>query len=187
MQIKQMELSKMVIKRKKWRKPLTEEQKAERRERLKKAREAKAPPKYVSIAPNVRDLKDDHPLCLKNVRNWIKINKDERARLKKILRSSKDRHVNNRYNIVDCYVQNMEQYLRSGLWLDLFYGENQEFNIGYRCLTLAYESDGTPKRDVGTWYMDLGEKYTQEMYEEDNPEITPTRKRKKRLLTGTAA
>ena len=34
------------------RKPLTEEQKAERRERLKKAREAKAPPKYVTVHPD---------------------------------------------------------------------------------------------------------------------------------------
>jgi len=176
----------MVIKRKKWRKPLTEEQKAERRERLKKAREAKAPPKYVSIAPNVRELKEDHPLCLKNVRNWIKINKDERARLKKILRSSKDRHVNNRFNIVDCYVQNMEQYLRSGIWLDLLYGENQEFNITYRCIHMAYDSDGTPKRNIGVWYMDMGEKYTQEMYNEDNG-ISPKRKKKKQVLTGSAA
>ena len=187
MQTKQMEFSKMAVKRKKWRKPLTEEQKAERRERLKKARESKAPPKYVSIAPSVRELKDDHPLCLKNVRDWIKINKDERARLKKVLRKSNDRHVINRYNIVDCYVQNMEQYLRSGLWLDLFYGENQEFNIGYRCHTMAYEPDGSPKRDIGVWYMDLGAKYTQEMHDEDHPEIKPKRKRKKRLLTGTAA
>jgi hypothetical protein len=176
----------MVVKRKKWRKPLTEEQKAERRERLKKAREAKAPPKYLSIASDVRELKDDHPLCLKSVRNWIKINKDERARLRKILRKNKDRHVNTRYNIIDCYVQNMEQYLRSGIWTDLFYGENQEFNITYKCVEMAYNLDGTPKRSVGVWYMDLGGKYTQEMYEEDN-QIVFKHKRKKHVLTGSAA
>ena len=50
MQTKQTEYSKMVKRR---RKPLTEEQKAERRERLAKAREAKAPPKYVSVDPAV--------------------------------------------------------------------------------------------------------------------------------------
>ena len=170
----------MAVKRKKWRKPLTEEQKAERRERLKKARESKAPPKYVSIAPSVRELKDDHPLCLKNVRDWIKINKDERARLKKVLRKSNDRHVINRYNIVDCYLQNMEYYIRNGVWLDLFYGENQENKMGWRCDVLAYESDGTPKRNVGVFYPDMGERYTEEMQAFDNPQISVVKKKRKK-------
>ena len=64
------------------RKPLTEEQKAERRERLKKAREAKAPPKYVTVAPSVRALPDDHYLSLAKVRGWLKKNKQEREQHK---------------------------------------------------------------------------------------------------------
>ena len=67
------------------RKPLTEAQKAERRERLAKARASKKPPKYVAVSPEVRDLPDDHPVSLKKVREWIKTNKDERDGLRKIL------------------------------------------------------------------------------------------------------
>ena len=177
MQTKQTEYSKMVKRR---RKPLTEEQKAERRERLAKAREAKAPPKYVSVDPAVRNLPDDHHISLKKVREWIKSNKEEKARLKKILRTSNDRHVNNRYNIVDCYLQNMEYYIRNGVWLDLFYGENQENKMGWRCDVLAYESDGMPKRNVGVFYPDMGERYTEEMQAFDNPQISVVKKKRKK-------
>ena len=56
---------------------LTEKQKEQRRELLAKARENKAPPKYVTVAPTVRELPDDHKLSLKNARGWIKTNKDK--------------------------------------------------------------------------------------------------------------
>ena len=32
---------------------------------------------------------------------------------------------------------------------------------------MAYYPDGTPKRDVGVYYPDMGCVYTKEMYEED--------------------
>ena len=64
--------------------------------------------------------------------------------------------MNRRFQIVDTYVQNMEAYVRSGVWLDLFYGENQENKMGWRCKVMAYEADGTPKRSDGIWYDDLG-------------------------------
>lgn len=135
---------------------LTEKQKEQRRELLAKARENKAPPKYVTVAPTVRELPDDHKLNLKNVRGWIKTNKEERNRLRKILRRSFDNSVNKRFQIVDTYVQNMEAYIRNGIWLDLFYGENQENKIGFRCKVMAYDKDGNPKRTEGVWYDDLG-------------------------------
>ena len=104
----------------------------------------------------VRELPDDHKLSLKNVRGWIKTNKDERNRLRKILRRSFDNSVNKRFQIVDTYVQNMEAYIRNGIWLDLFYGENQENKIGFRCKVMAYDENGDPKRTEGVWYDDLG-------------------------------
>ena len=76
------------------RKPLTEEQKAERRERLAKAREAKAPPKYVSVDPAVRNLPDDHHISLKKVREWIKSNKEEKARLERQLKREESERQN---------------------------------------------------------------------------------------------
>jgi len=171
---------------KKKRKPLTEKQKEERRKNLAAAREMKSPPKYVSVAPNVRELPDDNPLSLKNTRKHIKTNKDERARLRKILRTSNDRKVQDLYNRIDNYVQNMEYFVRNGIWLDLFYGENQENRIGFRCLTPAYDSNGNVKRSVGVWYSDTG-LYTKEMYETDTGTYKPVkpkrRKKKRKLLT----
>ena len=57
---------------------------------------------------------------------------------------------------MDTYVQNMEAYIRNGIWLDLFYGENQENKIGFRCKVMAYDENGDPKRTEGVWYDDLG-------------------------------
>ena len=165
----------VIKKRRKPRAPLTEEQKAERRERLAKARANKKPPKYVSIAPSVRELPDEHPLSLKKVRQWIGVNKVERARQRKLGRT--DKKAFSEYNKLDTYVQNLESYLRSGVYLDLFYGENQEFRMRYRCVVMAYHDDGTPKRSVGVFYPDIGE-YTQEMYDIEH-NVQP-KKRKKR-------
>ena len=171
---------------KKRRKPLSEKQKVERRKRLAAAREMKSPPKYVSVAANVRELPDDDPLSLVNTRKHIKTKKEERLRLRKILRSSNDRKVQDQYNRLDNYVQNMEYYVRNGLWLDLFYGENQENKIGFKCITPAYDSNGNMKRTVGVWYSDTG-LYTREMYETDTGTYKPSkpkrRKKKRKLLT----
>ena len=168
-------------KRKRKMKPLTEKQKQERRERLAKARENRPEPKYLSVAKNVRELPDDDHLSLKNVRSWIKSNKDEKARLKKILRTSNDRHVNNRYNIIEGYIQNMEYYIRNGIWLDLFYGENQENKVMYRCIIPAYDENGNTKRTVGVFYDDIGARYTDEMrITDEGLEYTPPKKRTKR-------
>ena len=161
------ESTKMVVKRKKWRKPLTEEQKAERRERLVKARQAKAPPKYVTVHSSVRELPDDHYLSLMNVRAWLKKNKQDRQRLKYLTnRKLGDKSTAAEYYRRDTYVQNLESYVRTGIWNDLFYGEDQEHRIKYKCTSMAYWADGTPKRSLYTWYPDIGE-YTREMANAD--------------------
>lgn len=161
------------------RKPLTEAQKAERRERLAKARANKKPPKYTAIDEKVRALPDEHPVSLKKVREWIRINKEERDNLKKILRRSNDKNVQNRFNIVDCYVQDMQSYIRTGNWLSTMFGEQMQHKVRYRCIVMAYESDGTPKRNIDTWYPDCGW-YTQEMWDEDHPKIAENRTKKPR-------
>jgi hypothetical protein len=165
----------VIKKRRKARAPLTEEQKAERRERLAKARANKKPPKYSAIDPAVRDLPDEHQLSLKKVRQWINVNKAERARYHKLAKTDKKAH--GMYNQLDTYVQNLESYLRSGVYLDLYYGENQEFKVKFRCVSMAYHDDGTPKRTAGVYYPDIGT-YTQEMYNDDN-NIKPTKKKKR--------
>ena len=68
----------MVYQRKKFRKArkLTEEQKAAAAERLRKAREKKGPAQYKNVAKSVLDLPDDHYLSYKNVKKWIKTQKE---------------------------------------------------------------------------------------------------------------
>ena len=174
---------------KKKRKPLSEAQKQERRERLALARDKKPEPKYISVAANVRELEDHHPLSLKNTRKHVKTNKDERQRLRVVLRRSTDRKTLDRFCIVDTFIQNMEYYIRNGVWLDLFYGEQQENKIGFRSHTLAYDSDGMIKRTVNCFYPDIGGLYTREMQDTDMGVFQKAakkkgkKKKKKSLLT----
>ena len=170
-----------VRKVRKRRKPLTEEQKAERRERLAKAREAKAPPKYLTVHPSVRELPEDHYLSLSKVRGWLKKNKNERSRLQTMIRRKQDdRKIRSDFLRIDTYCHNIDAYIRSGVWLDLFYGEDQQHKVKMQCLHMAYDENGQPKRSVGTWYPDIGT-YTQEMYEMDRGvDKTSKKKRKKK-------
>ena len=61
-----------------------------------------------------------------------------------------------------------------------------------RCVAMAYEDDGTPKRSVGVFYPDLGCIYTQEIYNEekgisDGGSTKRKRKGKRQRNTGPVA
>lgn len=161
---------------------MTPEQKQAAAERLAAAREKRLknnPPQYLSVHEDVRNLPEDHPLGIKSVRQWIKVNKEIRAAIKP-KRNETDQKRLSHYNNVDQYIRSMESYLRDGVWTNLFYGEQQQNKIKYivRSNGMAYNKDGTPKRTVGVWYDDIGE-YTQEMYNEENRINIPTRKKRK--------
>ena len=165
-------------KKRKPRKPMTETQRAAAAKRLEKAREKRAEknPDYgmSGIHPTLRDLPDDHPTHPKKVKQWIKTQKDlarsERAAVKQNVKGAISRLANH-----EAYVRVCHRYLRDGDWIDDFYGEHQEHKITRRCIAQAYywygPKKGEPKFDVGTFYPLLGQVYTQEMYETDNPEI----------------
>ena len=166
------------------RKPMTEEQRRAASERLEKARAARAAknPDYgqSGIHPTLRNLADDHPAHPKKVRQWIKTQKELAASERKSVKQG----VKGAYSkqcIHEAYVRNLVKYLRDGDYVDMFYGEYMEHNIKRKCVAMAYESDGTPKRDVGVWYPDIGT-YTQEMYNEDRGVVSepPKKKRKRR-------
>ena len=165
------------------RKPMTEEQKQAAAARLEKAREARAAknPDYgqSGIHASLRDLPDDHPAHPKKVKLWIKTQKELAASERK----SAKQGVKGAYSkqcIHEAYVRNLVKYLRDGDYVDMFYGEYMEHNIKRKCVAMAYESDGTPKRDVGVWYSDIGT-YTQEMYNEDRGIVSePSKKKRKR-------
>jgi hypothetical protein len=58
--------------------------------------------------------------------------------------------------MVKSYIGNMETYLRNGDWVSDFYGENMEKRMIRRCVAMAYDEDGNPKREKYTYYPDLG-------------------------------
>ncbi len=61
------------------RKPMSEEQRPAAAERLAIAREKRLrenPPKYKNVHPSVLAKPDDHTFSLKNVRQWIKTQKE---------------------------------------------------------------------------------------------------------------
>ena len=180
-------------KKRKPRKPMTEEQKAAAAERLAKAREARAAknPNYgkSSIHESLRNLPDEHGLSPAKVKTWIKTQKE----LAKSVRSQVRQKVKGaeaQLKIHEGYISSMQSYLRTGDWIDNFYGEYQEHKIRNRCIALAYDKNGNPKRNVGTFYPDMGEVYTQEMLDEergvvvkDDGEPKPKRgKRNKRTV-----
>ena len=166
------------------RKPMTEEQKQAAAARLEKAREARAAknPDYgqSGIHASLRDLPDDHPAHPKKVKRWIKTQKElaasERRAVKQGVKGAYSRQCTH-----EGYIRNLVKYLRDGDYVDMFYGEYMEHNTKRKCVAMAYESDGTPKRDVGVWYPDIGT-YTQEMYDEDRGVVLelPKEKRKRR-------
>ena len=118
----------------------------EQLDKMAKVRAAKKPPKYKNIHPDVKDLPDDNTLSVKNVKEWEKYNKERVKELKyKIRRMDKgkektllEREVGNR----SVYLMNIAKYLDTSVWLDLFYGKDQEHKTRYRTIAYAYDKEG---------------------------------------------
>ena len=144
---------------------MSEEQKAAAVERLAKARAARQaanPPKYANIHNSVLELDENDPLSLKSVRAIIKYNREKIAAERKNLRMG-DKHALARIASLEGYVRNLNAYLATGAYLDMFYGNEQESRTQGVCLTMAYDSNGFPKRTVGVFYPDMGAVWTHEM------------------------
>ena len=161
-------------KKRKPRKPMTEDQKAAASERLAKARESKLEknPDYgqTNIHESLRNLPDDHQLSPIKVKKWIKV-QQEYAKSERAAVRQKIKGADAKLSSHEGYIRNMQKYLRDGTWVDMFYGDQQQGKIRNRCVRLAYywygPRKGQPKRDVGTFYPDMGCTYTQEMLEEE--------------------
>ena len=144
---------------------MSAEQKAAAVARLAAAREAKGPSQNMMIDADVRNLPDDDTFSLKNVRQWIKTNKDLLGAMRG-MKDSKEASERASYANVESYVANLESYLRSGHYLDFRFGENGQNKVTYVCRAMAYYANGHPKRTVGVLYPDIG-LYTQEMEDDD--------------------
>jgi hypothetical protein len=155
-------------KKRKTRKPMSAEQKAASAERLAIARKKRLienPPEYKSIHPEVLALGENHIWSMQNVRKWIKTQKElltvERANVRADVKGSKANAAS-----IEGYINNMESYLKNGVWTDLFWGEYQQNKAKSRCLVMAYYPNGKPKRSIGVWYADIGCEWTREMEQE---------------------
>ena len=115
-------------------------------DKMAKVRAAKKPPAYKNIHEDIKALPDDHTLSVKNVKGWEKHNKERVKDLKyKIRRMDKgkdrtlfEREVENR----SVYLININKYLDTSTWLDLFYGKDQEHKTRYRTSAYAYDEEG---------------------------------------------
>ena len=118
----------------------------EQLDKMAKARAAKKPPTYKNIHPEVKDLPDDSTLSVKNVKEWEKHNKDRLKECKyKIRRLPKgkeksllEREVENR----SVYLANIARYFDTSVWLDLFYGKDQEHKTRWKTTAYAYDDEG---------------------------------------------
>ena len=151
------------------RKPMSPEQKEAAVARLAKAREERAktnPPEYKNIHPSVLELSDEKTLCMKNVKQWIKTQRELLA----VAKQEEKRNVPKaraKVYATQGYIRHMESYLRTGDWSNMFYGEYEDQLMKNICVKNGYEDDGTPKRNVNTYYADLGCEWTQEMDKEE--------------------
>ena len=170
-------------KTRKKRKPMSEEQRAAAAKRLEKAREKRAEknPNYgqSGIHPTLQNLPDEHYAHPKKVKQWIKTQKAlasaERFGVRQGIKGAVARLANHQG-----YIRNCKKYLRDGDWVDNFYGEYQEQRVKWRCIAMAYDEKGDPKRRSGTYYPDMGMVYTEEVFNEDKGIENVRKKRKKR-------
>ena len=122
----------------------------EQLDKMAKVRAAKKPPAYKNIHEDVKDLPDDNTLSVKNVKEWEKHNKERVKELKyKIRRMDKgkertllERELGNRV----VYIMNIARYLDTSVWLDLFYGKDQEHKTEWRTIAYAYDEEGYIKQ-----------------------------------------
>ena len=137
------------------RKPMTPEQKAAAVARLEKARLARGPSKNLSFHESIRDLDDEHFLNPKKVKEWIKVWTEKKQGMK-MYKDSKDWKQRMEYQITENDIKNMQSYLTTGVWSDMWYGENREHKIKMVSVVPAYDNEGNMKRSYGVWYSDIG-------------------------------
>jgi hypothetical protein len=151
---------------------ITEEQREALRERMKLMRAKKTPAEYKNISKMVLNLPDEDTYSFKNIKAWIKHNKEMITALNTQSRSrsatDKERRTSeNQAAGRKAYVRYCEYYLKTGDWISVFSGLDEEHKVVPRCVAMAYYSDGTPKRSVGVFYPDIAAVWTKNMNESE--------------------
>ena len=158
---------------------ISEEQREALRERMKEMRKKRKPAEYKNINERVLALPDDDNYSFKRVKGWIKHNKEMVAALGKQGRGryvgEKERRIaENQAASRKSYIRYCEHYLKTGDWIGMFSGQDEEHKVIPRCVVMAYYPDGTPKRSVGVFYPDIGAVWTNGMNEKDHFKATET-------------
>ena len=149
-------------------KTLTVAQKEAQRIRLEKMRAKKKAPEYKNVSKYVLSLGDEEPYSLKNVKVWIKHNKElismlqARARNKDLSPNAKQQALNQADN-KKAFIRYIEHYIKTGDWIGMFSGQNEMQKVIPKCVAMAYYPDGTPKRTVGVFYPDIKVVWTKQM------------------------
>ena len=162
----------MPIKRK-----ISEERKQQLRDQLERARAKRKPAEYKNVHSSVLALPEDDNYSFKTVKGWIKESKEQVAAFNKTARSfrSTPQDKQKASNLADskkAYIRYCEHYLKTGDWISPMSGPNEEHVVIPKCIAMAYNPDGTPKRSVGVYYPDLHAVWTKEMDNGQSPTIS---------------
>ena len=143
---------------------MTEEQKQAAAERLaaaRAARQASNPPEYKNIHESVLAKPEDHPLSMKNVREYIKNQKELLSAEKKNLRMG-NKNSEAKIASIEGYIRNMNAYLMHGDYIDMFWGEYGQNRTQSVCIAPSFKK-GYIQRTVGVWYRDIGMVWTEDL------------------------
>jgi hypothetical protein len=136
------------------RKPMTPEQREAAAQRLVKARAARKVSDK-GVHEDVRALDENDPM-------GVRATKEKIAKYKEKLTSIKSFRLSNQwqerleYQSNENFIKNLETYLRTGVYKDLFFDLETKEKMLYRCYAKAYDEEGMVKRNAGTWYDDYG-------------------------------
>ena len=167
--IKKVKVERKPMKVKRTRK-ISEEQREELRKRMLEMRKKRKPAEYKNISKVVLALPDDDTYSFQNVKEWITHNKAVISGLNSQIRSRGVGEKEKRIAEIDvasrkAYIRYCEYYLKTGDWISMFSGQDEEHKVVPRCVAMAYYADGTPKRSVGVFYPDIGTAWTKGMDE----------------------
>ena len=151
---------------------ISEEQREVLRKRMLEMRKKRKPAEYKNISKVVLALPDDDIYSFQNVKEWINHNKTVISGLSSQIRGRGVGEKEKRLAEIDmtsrkAYIRYCEHYLRTGDWIGMFSGQDEEHKVVPRCSAMAYYSDGTPKRSVGVFYPDINAVWTKNMNESE--------------------
>ena len=132
-------------------------------ERLRIAREKRLkenPPEYKSIHPSVLARDEDDPFSFKNVKEYIKVQKETLRSEKSSL--MRDRNLQ-RISDIEGYIRMLNSYLSDGIWASNYVGPEENRKVIWKCIAPAYNDDGSIKRVVNVYYEDIDAVWTKEM------------------------